>query len=69
MFKITNELIYTLLFFISTVYILKNLNIRFFYDKNNNIKKFGLKKNETLFNLYVVSIMLSLLFNVYLLSN
>ena len=69
MFKISNEAIYTILFYISVLYILYKLKLKIFLDKNNNIKNFGLNKNETLFNIYVVSFILSMIFNIYLISN
>lgn len=69
MFKISNEAIYTILFYVSILYILHKLNLKIFLDKNNNIKKFGLNNNETLFNIYVVSFILSIIFNIYLISN
>ena len=65
----SNEIIYTIIFFLSIVFIIIKLKPKLLFDENNNFKKFGLNKNETLFNFWIVVILLSIIFNVFIITH
>ena len=60
MLEYNDNLIYTIVIYLITCYVLYNSKTKLMFDDNGKFKQFGLKPNETIFPFWLVALVLGI---------